>query len=74
MSSPSSAAAQRGVKPGDVIVEVQQGEVNSPDDVRRRVETVRKEDRKSVLVLIQRPDGLSWVPLPLDSGKDHAPG
>ncbi|MGA9866711.1 MAG: DegQ family serine endoprotease [Acetobacteraceae bacterium] len=68
------AAAQRGVKPGDVIVEVQQSEVSSPDDVRRRVETVRKEDRKSVLVLIQRADGLSWVPLPLDSGKDHAPG
>ncbi|HEY5090169.1 MAG TPA: DegQ family serine endoprotease, partial [Polyangia bacterium] len=68
------AAAQRGVKPGDVIVEVQQGEVNSPEDVRRRVETVRKEDRKSVLVLIQRADGLSWVPLPLDNGKDRAPG
>ncbi len=71
--APSGAAAQRGVKPGDVIVEVQQAEVNSPDDVRRRVETVRREDRKSVLVLIQRPDGLSWVPLPLDA-KDRAPG
>ncbi len=62
------AAAQRGVKPGDVIVEVQQGEVNSPEDVRRRVESVRREDRRTVLMLIQRSDGLSWVPLPLDSG------
>ncbi len=68
------AAAKRGVRPGDVIVEVQQGEVNTPEDVRRRVDTVRKEDRKSVLVLIQRADGLSWVPLPLDQGKDRQPG
>jgi serine protease Do len=68
------AAAQRGLKPGDVIVEVQQSEVNSPDDVRRRIETVRREDRRSVLVLVQRAEGLSWVPLPLDGGKDKAPG
>ncbi len=68
------AAGQRGLKPGDVIVEVQQGEVSSPDDVRRRVEAVRREDRRSVLMLIQRADGLSWVPLPLDASKDRAPG
>lgn len=68
------AAAKRGLHPGDVIMEVQQAEVNSPEDVRRRVETVRKEDRKSVLVLVQRADGLSWVPLPLDQGKDRQPG
>jgi serine protease Do len=64
------AAGQRGVKPGDVILEMQQGgEVNTPEDVRRRLEMVRREDRKSVLMLIQRADGMSWVPLPLDGGK-----
>jgi serine protease Do len=71
---PGGAAADRGIKPGDVIVEVQQGEVNSPDDVRRRVETVRREDRRSVLMLIQRADGLNWVPLPLEGGKGRSPG
>jgi serine protease Do len=71
--SEGGAAAQRGVKPGDVILEMQQGgEVSTPEDVRRRVETVRREDRKSVLMLIQRSDGMNWVPLPLDGGK--APG
>jgi serine protease Do len=70
--TPNSPAADR-VKPGDVIVEVQQAEVNTPQDVQQRVDTVRKEDRRSVLMLIQRPDGLRWVPVPLDA-KDRAPG
>ena len=30
--APKSSAAERGLKPGDVIVEVQQGEVTSPAD------------------------------------------
>ena len=42
--APGSSAADRGLKPGDVIVEVQQGEVNSPADVQKRVDQVRKRD------------------------------
>jgi len=72
--APNGAAAERGVKPGDVIVEVQQGEVSTPAEVQQRIEGVRKENRKSVLMLIQRQDGLQWVPLPLDSAKDKQPG
>jgi serine protease Do len=72
--SPGSSASDRGLKPGDVIVEVQQGEVSSPADVQKRVDSVRKADRKSVLMLIQRQDGLQWVPLPLVTGKDKQPG
>src|SRR5579883_683939 len=71
---PNGAAAQKGLKPGDVIVEVQQGEVSKPEDVQRRVEAVRREDRRSVLMLVQRQDGLSWVPLPLAPDKDKQPG
>ena len=72
--APNTSAAERGLKPGDVIVEVQQGEVTSPDDVRKRIDDVRKENRKSVLLLIQRRDGLQWVPLSLVSDKDKKPG
>jgi serine protease Do len=72
--APGSSAADRGLKPGDVIVEVQQGEVANPGDVQKRVDAVRKADRKSVLMLIQRQDGLQWVPLPLGSDKDKQPG
>jgi serine protease Do len=72
--SPKSSAAERGLKPGDVIVEVQQGEVTSPADVQKKVDSVRKESRKSVLMLIQRQDGLQWVPLSLSADKDKQPG
>ncbi|AHJ68686.1 DegQ family serine endoprotease [Granulibacter bethesdensis] len=60
-----SAAEQRGLKPGDIIVEVQQEPVAAPKDITQRLEAVRKQGRKSVLLLIQGQDGLRWVPLPL---------
>jgi serine protease Do len=72
--SPNGSAAERGLKAGDVIVEVQQGEVGSPADVQKKIDTVRKENRKSVLLLIQRQDGLQWVPLSLSGDKDKQPG
>ncbi len=37
--APNSSAAERGLKAGDVIVEVQQGEVTSPADVQKKVDT-----------------------------------
>jgi serine protease Do len=72
--APNSSAAERGLKAGDVIVEVQQGEVTSPADVQQKVDTVKKESRRSVLMLIQRQDGLQWVPLSLSGDKDKQPG
>lgn len=72
--SPDGTAADRGLKPGDVVVEVQQGEVSTPADVQKRIDAVRSENRKSVLLLIQRQDGLQWVPLSLTGEKDKQPG
>jgi len=66
-------AADRGLKPGDVIVEVQQEEVASPADVQERVEKVKKAGRSSVLMLVQSGDGLRWVPLAV-TGDKRAPG
>ena len=62
---PDSAAAERGLRPGDVIMQVQQEDVNSPADIETRVARARKQNRKMVLLLIQGQDGLRWVPLPL---------
>ena len=74
--TPNSQATERGLKPGDVIVEVQQTEVKSVDDVKKRIEAVRKEKRKSVLILVKNREGLRWVPLPLASpaDRDKKPG
>ncbi len=73
---PNTPATERGLKPGDVIVEVQQTAVSTPDDVKKRIDAVRKEGRKSVLILVQGHDGLRWVPLPLsnEKDKDRKPG
>ena len=69
-----TAAAERGLKPGDVIVEVQQEEVATPAEVLDRVEKVRKSGRASVLFLVQSSDGLRWVPLSLKPDTKKQPG
>ncbi len=67
-------AAGRGLKPGDVIVEVQQEPVSTPADVSERLDRFRKQNRKTVLMLIQSGDGLRWVPLPLALDQQRKPG
>ena len=67
-------AAGRGLKPGDVIVEVQQEPVTTPADVQARLEKYRKLNRKSVLMLIQSGEGLRWVPVPLQADPARKPG
>ncbi len=73
--SPNTPAAERGLRPGDVIMEVQQNGVASASDVQKQVDAARKADRKNVLMLIQRDGGVQYVPLSLSKdGKDKQPG
>ena len=60
-------AADRGIHPGDVIVEVQQTEVSQPAQVQARIDEARKQKRPSVVVLVQNNDGMRWVPLPIQT-------
>ena len=66
--------ADKGLKAGDVVVEVQQEAVTTPADVHARVEKLRKNGRKSVLLLVQTADGQHWVPLSLQANPNRAPG
>ncbi len=68
------AAGSRGVKPGDVIVEVQQEPVSTPQDVQDRLEKYRKQNRKTVLMLVQNNDGMRWIPVPVNVQSDKKPG
>ena len=62
----NSPAAQKDVKPGDVIVEVTQERVNDPEEVVARVAAVKKSGRKSVLLLISdAKGGLRFVAVPV---------
>ena len=62
---PDSPAAQKEVKPGDVIVEVTQEKVKQPRDVLARLEAVKKSGRRTVLLLLSdSKGGLRFVAVP----------
>ena len=62
---PDSPAAQKDVKPGDVIVEVTQEKVKQPRDVLARLEAVKKSGRRTVLLLLSNSKGgLKFVAVP----------
>jgi serine protease Do len=54
---PNSAAADKRIQPGEVIVEVGQEPVSTPADVTRRVEALKKDGRKSALLLVANVQG-----------------
>ena len=60
---PESQAASEGLQPGEVIVEVGQEAVTSPEEVAERVEAARDAGRRSVLLLIDRDGELRFVAL-----------
>jgi serine protease Do len=64
---PNSPAADKRIQPGDVLVEVGQEVVASPADVARRIEQLRKDGRKSALLLVSNAQGeVRFVALSLD--------
>ena len=64
----NSPAAERGIRAGDLIVEVSQEAVATPAEVLERVERARAANRRNVLMLIEGQQGLRWVPLPAVRG------
>lgn len=63
---PTSQAAEKGLRPGDIIVKVAGKEVSSPEDVSREIKRVRDEDRKAVLLLVKKENGQRFVALSLE--------
>ena len=62
---PNGKAAGRGLRPGDVVTEVQQSEISTPADLQDRIRQARQAKRPSVLMLVQNGDGMRWVPMPV---------
>jgi len=56
-------AADKDVRPGDLIVEVSQSEVSEPGQIAKAVEDAEAAGRKSVLLLIEGQAGLRFVAL-----------
>jgi serine protease Do len=53
----ASDAAEKRLSPGDVIVEVAQEAVANAADIKKRVEQLKKDGKKSVLLLVSNADG-----------------
>lgn len=61
-------AAEKGVKPGDIIVEVGQEEVKTPADIKAKVDKARQAGRRSVLLLVDRQGEMRFIALRIDKG------
>jgi serine protease Do len=65
---PSGPAAERGLKSGDVIVEVGGKPVSNPADVREALSGARKDGKSVVLLRVKSGDGNRFVTLPVGRG------
>ena len=64
---PNSKAAEKRIMAGEVIVEVAQEAVNTPAEVTKRIEDLRKDKKRSALLLVANPQGeLRFVAVALD--------
>jgi serine protease Do len=62
---PDGAAAARGFKTGDVILDVGGKVVNAPADVRRALSDAKSGGRRTVLMRVKSEQGTRFVALPL---------
>src|SRR5437764_3952699 len=53
----NSAAAEKRLNPGDVIVKVADEEVSNPADVQKRVDQLKKDGKKTALLLVANAEG-----------------
>jgi serine protease Do len=64
---PNSPAADRQIKPGELIVEVNQQKMTRPEDIVKKTTDLKAHGRKAALLLVSTPAGeMRFVALPLD--------
>lgn len=63
----NSQAADRGLEEGDVIVEANQTEVKTPDELVKKLDEVKASGRKSVFLLVARKDDMRFTALPFEA-------
>jgi len=65
---PKSAAAERGFKEGDVILEVAGKNVTSAGDVREAIDAARTDNKNSILMRVKSGGSSRFVAIPLAKG------
>jgi serine protease Do len=61
----TSPAGEKGVRAGDVIIEVGQEAVSKPQDVTSKIDQAKQQGKKSILLLVDRQGDLRFVAVPL---------
>ncbi|MCG8545449.1 MAG: DegQ family serine endoprotease [Alphaproteobacteria bacterium] len=64
-----SNASEKGLRPGNVIVEINQEKVKSTEDVTKQVEKAQKAGRRSILLLVNQGGDLRFLALRLKEKK-----
>jgi serine protease Do len=62
---PAGGAAEKGLRPGDVIVSVGQKKVASLEDAKREIERQKSKEKGSVLLRVVREGNASFVAVPV---------
>ena len=63
--APEGTAAEAGLSPGDVVVQIQREKVAGPEDVARLMALARQLQRRYVVVLVRNANGLRWLAVSL---------
>ncbi|MEC7657528.1 MAG: serine protease, partial [Pseudomonadota bacterium] len=56
-------AQEKGLRPGTLIVEINQDKVSSPAEIAAKLDEARKAGRRSVLLLVDQAGDLRFVAL-----------
>ncbi len=65
---PSGLAGQRGIRPGDIIIDVAGRSVSSIADVTTALAAAKADGRRSVLIRVRTGEGQRFVAIPLTAG------
>ena len=65
---PSSAAAAKGLRPGDLVIAIASAPVATPEEIQQKAALAKKSGRKELLVRIERDGITRFVALPAESG------
>ncbi len=66
--TPGGPAAEKSIRPGDLIVEINQERVEAPGQVVAAIEKAREGGRQHALLLLEGQGGLRWVPVKIGEG------
>ena len=62
----NSPAAERGIKPGDIIQKVDQVDINTSKEILKLVDEARNKKKSSILFLIKRGLNARFIALPIN--------